>query len=61
MVKKILKLLIPERQRLALRYSFFKLRGLYYRGDAVTCPCCGGSFSMFLPYGVGADRRDNAL
>lgn len=29
------------------------------RGDAVHCPCCGGSFARFLDYGEG--RRPNVM
>lgn len=35
----------PSRQRL-----LGLVRGTIYRGDAVTCPCCGGSYSRFLPH-----------
>lgn len=27
-----------------------------YRGDAVECPCCGGTFRRFAPYGVHPRR-----
>jgi SAM-dependent methyltransferase len=27
------------------------IQGAWYRGDAVECPCCGGRFARFLPYG----------
>lgn len=30
-----------------------------YRGDAVECPCCGGTFRRFAPFGV-APRRPRA-
>lgn len=26
------------------------LRGAIYRGDRVECPCCGGTFSRFIPH-----------
>ncbi|MFH0777183.1 MAG: methyltransferase domain-containing protein [Candidatus Eisenbacteria bacterium] len=35
------------------------LRGLRYAGKNVVCPCCGGCFRTFLPY--GAHGRPNAL
>lgn len=59
LIKNIAKRYIPERQRIKLRYDFFKLRGLYYRGNQVHCNCCEKSFRKFLPYGkikrLGAD------
>ncbi|SFE66861.1 Methyltransferase domain-containing protein [Chitinophaga sp. CF118] len=34
---------------------YLQFRGLYHKGNKVTCPCCKRSFSRFLPLGV--DRR----
>ena len=34
---------------------YLQFRGMYYSGSNVSCPCCGHSFSHFLPLGV--DRR----
>ncbi|RAJ06824.1 methyltransferase family protein [Chitinophaga skermanii] len=34
---------------------FLQLRGWYYHGNKVACPCCKGNFSQFLP--AGANRR----
>lgn len=35
------------------------LEGL--RGDEMECPCCGGRFLTFLPFGVAHRRRPNAM
>jgi SAM-dependent methyltransferase/DNA-directed RNA polymerase subunit RPC12/RpoP len=35
-----------------------RLKVLRYRGNRYICPCCGGRFRRFLPYGV--TRRANA-
>lgn len=50
---------------------YLQLRGLYYSGNEVTCPCCKHSFSRFLPLGVNqrlgqcprcrSNERDRAL
>lgn len=44
--------LVPARQRQPARLLYFRARSLFYRGDAVHCPCCGGHFSRFLPVGT---------
>jgi SAM-dependent methyltransferase len=31
---------------------YLRFRGLYFKGDKVECPCCGGSFSQFMTIGV---------
>jgi SAM-dependent methyltransferase len=49
-----LQSLIPPRQQLAARLLFFHARSLFFRGDAVHCPCCGGSYSRFLAVGSPA-------
>ena len=41
-----------------LRAAYHRVRGLAHRGDRVTCPCCGGNFRGFLPF--GRVRRENA-
>lgn len=33
-----------------MRFTAYRFRGLRHRGYAVECPCCGGTFSEFLPY-----------
>ncbi|WP_212004152.1 class I SAM-dependent methyltransferase [Chitinophaga sp. HK235] len=34
---------------------YLSLRGMYYQGDKVACPCCKGTFSRFLE--IGYNRR----
>ena len=58
-VKTFVRKLVPEKQRLQLWYAFFRLRGYYYRGRAVECPCCEGHFRRFLAY--GATKRPDAV
>jgi SAM-dependent methyltransferase len=50
-----LQALIPPRQQLPARLLFCRARSLFFRGDAVHCPCCGGSYSRFL--GIGSPPR----
>jgi SAM-dependent methyltransferase len=38
----------------AVRPLLLAVRGIWYGGSRVMCPCCGGSFRRFLPYGVMA-------
>lgn len=40
-------LVVPRRYRPAIRRT---VRPLLHRGSAVTCPCCGGSFSRFVQH-----------
>ncbi len=55
----ISKALVPKRYRPGVRQACYWLRSLLYLGNRVTCPCCGGRFRKFLPYGV--TPRPNAL
>lgn len=57
-VRPISKALVPKRHRPAVRQACYWLRSLLYLGDKVACPCCGGQFRKFLPYGVKS--RPNA-
>lgn len=50
-----LQSVIPPRQQLPARLLFCRVRSLFFRGDAVHCPCCGGSYSRFL--GTGSPPR----
>lgn len=54
----ISKALVPKRYRPTVRQACYWLRSLLYLGSRVTCPCCGGRFRKFLPYGV--NPRSNA-
>ncbi|MCW3466436.1 class I SAM-dependent methyltransferase [Chitinophaga nivalis] len=50
---------------------YLRMRGMYYHGNEVHCPCCNSSFSRFLPTGVNrrpaqcprcrSNERDRAL
>lgn len=51
MIKDFVKKILPERIRLNIRYTIFKLKSVFYRGNNVYCICCDKSFSKFLPHG----------
>ena len=38
---------------------YYKLRSVLYTGNEVACPCCGGNFSKFLPYGFNNPQEDS--
>lgn len=43
--------LLPMRTRLRLHHIKLSLTAWQHRGDNVECPCCGGQFKAFLPFG----------
>jgi len=45
--RRTVRALIPARRRPQLAGA---VRSLRYRGDAVSCPCCGGSFDRFCAH-----------
>jgi SAM-dependent methyltransferase len=49
----------PSSLRDRVRGVYHRLRARAYRGDRVECPCCGGRFRAFLPFGVV--RRPGAM
>jgi len=51
--------LLPAALRESLRDACRGALAAAYRGDRVSCPCCGGRFRRFLPFGVV--RRENAM
>lgn len=53
------RFLVPALLEDAFRRAYRRARGVFHRGDRVECPCCGGRFRAFLPFGV--IRRANAL
>jgi SAM-dependent methyltransferase len=57
--------LIPLRHRAPARQLYFRARALFFRGDAVHCPCCGGRYSGFAAAGepprAAACPRCNSL
>ena len=66
-VKRALLRLMPGARRHALLGA---VRSIRYRGDLVECPCCGSTFSRFLPHrgrsqakcpGCGALERHRVL
>jgi len=58
-VKPLLKHIIPKPLHPLAKRVYTKLKRLWYFGFKFTCPCCGGHFRKFLPYGV--QPRPNAL
>ena len=59
-LKTAYKKLIPIRLRNLLRLKFKSLRQVLYRGDAVSCLCCGGSYARFAPFGAVTPRPNAA-
>jgi SAM-dependent methyltransferase len=51
-----LRPLVPRRHYLAVWEARHRLRGRWYRGDRLHCPCCGGRFARFADY-AGAHVR----
>lgn len=43
--------LLPMRTRIRLHHLKLELTAWKHRGNNVTCPCCGGNFRAFLPFG----------
>jgi len=52
-VEPLLKAVVPKQYRPALRTAYKKY---FYNGNKVECPCCGGRFSQFLPFGFKKKR-----
>ncbi|MCZ4694262.1 class I SAM-dependent methyltransferase [Ancylomarina euxinus] len=65
MLKSIIRLLLKIFPRpILIRMSLIANRviALFYMGNKVECPVCGGKFRKFLPYGYTKQTgRDNAL
>lgn len=49
---------IPRRYLIRLSYVFMKFSALWYKGNNVECPVCGGRFKKFLPYGHNIVRKN---
>ncbi len=63
-MKKIYKFLLNKLPRpllIRLSYVFRLFAPLLYKGNKVTCPVCGRSFSKFLSYGSNVAHRENVL
>lgn len=54
-----LRSLLPGPMREAARRAYYAAMVFALRGEGVVCPCCGGRFRRFLPFGLV--RRENAL
>ncbi len=52
---------IPAGGRWWLRRQYLRLRGWWYAGEQVACPCCGGRFRKFLPMVQGDFPRAGAV
>jgi len=53
-MKKMMKFLlnaVPRPWLIRLSYIFVWFSRIYYKGNKVGCPVCGGKFRKFLPYG----------
>jgi SAM-dependent methyltransferase len=48
---KIVLNIVPRPWLIRLSYVFVWFSKLYFRGNKVECPVCGGKFRKFLPYG----------
>jgi SAM-dependent methyltransferase len=67
--RRAVRAVIPDSQRRQINRALnrYVLRGWFgrevrefvYRGSAVECPCCGGQFSEFLPF--GHNQRPNVV
>jgi SAM-dependent methyltransferase len=58
--RKLAKKTIPPSLRHKINRIYFSFISKYYKGSRVYCPCCGQSFSRFLPYSTdGKAVRDN--
>jgi SAM-dependent methyltransferase len=57
-VRSVIRRAVPARLEPWFRRQAGRLRAPFHRGDAVTCPCCGGNFRGFLAGGV---RRREAV
>jgi SAM-dependent methyltransferase len=58
MMLRAIKSAIPQRERHRLRRLQWRIRGAFLAGNDVECPCCGGSFRRFLPFGVNETRAN---
>ncbi len=53
LMEPILKSVVPKQFRPGLRAMY---RNHWYKGNQVQCPCCGGQFRRFLPFGYKQKR-----
>ena len=57
MIKRIYKILVPEKSRNKIRQNLNKIIALIYYGNNYTCNCCNKSFRKFFP--KGNIKREN--
>ncbi|HEU4587397.1 MAG TPA: methyltransferase domain-containing protein [Gemmatimonadales bacterium] len=55
----LVRSVIPQPRRKQLKRLHRRLRGVFVRGDAVACSCCGRTYARFLP--SGRPPRPNAV
>ncbi len=51
---------IPRPWLIRLSIFFMRIPAMFYHGNKVECPVCGGHFRKFMPYGYN-NPRENAL
>jgi len=49
---------VPRPWLIRISMVFMRFAALWYRGDRVECPVCGGRFRKFLPYGYNRVREN---
>ncbi|MGJ5675873.1 MAG: hypothetical protein ACR9NN_20020 [Nostochopsis sp.] len=57
-VKILAKQFVPKKYIATATGSYLQLRAILYSGNDYSCPCCGGTFRLFIPLGI---NRPNAL
>jgi SAM-dependent methyltransferase len=50
--------LIPQPWLIRISMVFMRFASVFYHGDQVECPVCGGRFRKFLPYGYNQVRKN---
>lgn len=55
-LKQLSQTVLPGRYRPTLAWLYFGATANFYRGDQVSCPCCGGQFSQFISASTGRDN-----
>lgn len=60
LIKEVYGIFLTEKQRINFKNFRRKSISFLYKGNKVTCNCCGKSFKYFLPFG-DLKKRPNAL
>ncbi len=50
-MRPLVKTIVPAPYHHAVKQLYLRLASAWYVGDQVLCPCCGGQFRAFLPFG----------